>query len=256
MNQALHLDLGTMYAFLLVLARISGCFIFVPLPGMKNGPEIARVLLSVAMTFALFSSWPSIDPSGVTLGVLIGWLAAEAGMGIAVGLAVSFLIEGFQAGAQIVSLQAGFAFASTFDPNSGADSTVLLTIAQLAGGLLFFATGFDREVLFAFAQSLATHPPGQFAITRSMAELLIQAGATIFITGLRLVLPLLGLLLMVEIALALLSRLNGQLHVMQLSMPVKMLSSLLLFGWLLAIFPKVFTTTSTQILELIHALLH
>lgn len=255
MGTELRLDLGTLYAFLLVLARISGAFIYVPLPGIRSGPEIARALLSVAMTFTLFASWPTIDASSVTIALLLGWIAAEAALGIAVGLAVAFLAEGFQMGAQIISLNAGYSFATTFDPNSGADSTVLITISQLAAGLLFFATGMDRLVLYAFAQSLGTHPPGHFAITRSMADALIQIGGTIFVTGLRLVLPLLGLLLMVEISLALLSRLNSQLHVMQLSMPIKMLLSLVLLGWLVSIFPKVFTQASGPILQMIHSIL-
>jgi flagellar biosynthetic protein FliR len=256
MHTELHLDMGMLYAFLLVLARVSGAFIYVPLPGLKNGPEVARVVLSVSLTFALFSSWPHIDPTVVNIGVLIGWIVAEAGLGIAVGLAVGFLTEGFQLGAQIVSLQAGYSFATTIDPTSGADSTVLLTIGQLTAGLLFFATGLDRQVLLAFAQSLTAHPPGHFAITRSMAEALIEVGGTIFVTGLRLVLPILGLLMMVEISLALLSRLNSQLHVMQLSMPIKMLTSLVLLGWLVSIFPKVFTQSTGPILHVIRTLLN
>ncbi len=67
---------------------------------------------------------------GVNIAMLIGWMLAEAGLGIAVGLAVAFLTEGFQMGAQIISLQAGYSFATTIDPTSGADSSVLLTIAQ------------------------------------------------------------------------------------------------------------------------------
>ena len=117
-------------------------------------------------------------------------------------------------GAQIISLQAGYTFATTIDPTSGADSAVLLTIAQLTAGFLFFATGLDRQILLAFAQSLSTHPPGHLAIPRPWSTRLIQTGSSIFSTGLRLVLPLLALLLMVEISLALLARLNSQLHIM------------------------------------------
>jgi flagellar biosynthetic protein FliR len=88
-----------------------------------------------------------------------------------------------------------------------------------------------------------------------MADTLIQLGSSIFVTGLRLVLPLLGLLLMVEISLALLSKLNSQLHVMQLSLPVKMLLSLVLLGWLVSIFPKVFTQSTGPVLQVIRTLL-
>src|ERR1700685_2024786 len=232
-------DIGTLYAFLLVLARISGAFIFVPIPGIQAGPQIARVVLSVSLTLALQPRWPVIDAAGVSFPLLMGWMFAEAGMGLAVGLAVAFLTEGFQMGAQIISLQAGYTFASTIDPSSGADSTVLIMISQTTAGLLFFATGMDRLILRAFADSLTAHPPGHFAISLPMATRMIQASSSIFSTGLRLVLPLLALLLMGEIALALLTRLNSQLHLMQVSMPLKMLLSLTLLGWLLLIFPQV-----------------
>ncbi len=255
MSTELSLQTGTLFAFLLVLTRVSGAFVYLPLPGIKVGPDIARMMLSVSVTMTLFPSWPAVDGSQVTPGILIGWLLAEAGIGIAVGLAVGFFTEGFQMGAQIISLQAGFSFASTIDPTSGADSPVLLTIAQITAGLLFFATGLDRQVLFSFAHSLSTQPPGRFAITDSMANMLIRLGSTIFSTGLRLVLPALGLLLMVEISIALLARLNSQLHLMMLSFPVKMLLALMLLAWLVAIFPRVFERSAGEALRVIQGLL-
>jgi flagellar biosynthetic protein FliR len=251
----LTIDVGTLYAFLLVLARISGAFIFVPIPGIQAGPQIARAVLSASLTLALHSRWPVIDPDGVSFPLLMGWMLAEAAMGLAVGLAVAFLIEGFQMGAQIISLQAGYSFASTIDPTSGADSTVLIMIAQTTAGLLFFATGMDRQILRAFADSLTAHPPGHFAVSVPMVTRMIQAGSSIFSTGLRLVLPLLALLLMVEISLALLTRLNSQLQLMQISMPLKMLLSLTLLGWLLLIFPQVFAQSANRAMQLVNSLL-
>jgi flagellar biosynthesis protein FliR len=251
----LQLDTGTLYAFLLVLARVSGAFVYIPLPGIKVGPEVARAAFAISLTLVLYPSWPKVDGSAVSLGLLIGWILAEAGIGIAVGLAVSFLTEGFQIGAQMISLQAGYSFATTIDPTSGADSGVLLTIAQLASGLLFFATGLDRQVLFAFARSFSSLPPGHFAISPAMLNALIRLGGTIFSTGLRLILPVLGLLLMVEISVALLARLNSQLHLMMLTFPLKMLLSLTLLAWLVSIFPRVFNQSSGHVLEVIRGLL-
>jgi flagellar biosynthetic protein FliR len=255
MGTDLTLDAGTLYAFLLTLARVSGTFIFVPLPGIKAGPEAARAVLAISLTLALAPRWPAIDASGVNILLLTGWILAEAAMGIAVGLVVSFLTEGFQMGAQIISLQAGYTFATTIDPTSGADSAVLLTIAQLVSGFLFFATGLDRQILLAVAQSLSSQVPGHIAISQSMVTRLTQMGASIFTTGLRLVLPLLSLLLMVEIAMALLARLNSQLHLMMLARPIKMLLALALFAWLLVIFPQVFTQSAGPAIRLVRSLL-
>jgi flagellar biosynthetic protein FliR len=249
MGTELTLQLGTLYAFILVLTRIAGIFIFVPLPGMKGGPDAARILLATLVTFALFPVWPAIPSVGISLGTLVGWLITEAGLGIAVGVAVAFLSEMFQMGGQIIGLQAGYSFASTVDPSSGADTTVLISIAQTSAGLLFIATGLDRQILAAFAQSLTAHPPGQVTLTLSMANQLIQTGSLIFSTGLRVVLPLLALLIMVDVSMALLARLNSQLQLITLAFPIKMLLSLTLLAWLVLIFPKVFAQSSGPIMR-------
>ena len=53
----------------LVLARVSGVFMFVPLPGISAAPGIARVVLSLSMTMALFSTLsPSASISAQFLG--------------------------------------------------------------------------------------------------------------------------------------------------------------------------------------------
>jgi flagellar biosynthetic protein FliR len=255
MGTELKLEIGTLYAFLLVLARVSGVFVFVPLPGIKAGPDIIRVALATSITLALMPLWPVIPSVGLSFGTLIGWLLVEAGLGIGVGIAVGFLAEIFQMGAQILSLQAGYSFASTIDPTSGADSSVMLSIAQTVAGLLFFATGLDHQVLLAFSQSLSAHPPGQVTLSTSMLNQVIQAGSAMFSTGLRLVLPLLALLLIVDMSLALLGRLNSQLQLITLAFPVKMLVTLGLLTWLLLVFPKVFTQATGPVLRLVRQLL-
>ena len=57
---------------------------------------------------------------------------------------------------QVMSMQAGYAFASTFDPNTQADSGVVVVLMQIVSGLLFFTTGLDREVVRIFARSMET----------------------------------------------------------------------------------------------------
>ena len=81
-------------------------------------------------------------------------------MGIAIGVSVAIALEAFTLAAQVLGLQAGYAYASTIDPNTEADSGILLVFAQLMSGMLFFAMGLDREILRLFAQSLEKVPAG------------------------------------------------------------------------------------------------
>jgi len=235
----LDLSAGTLYAFLLVLARVGGAVVFVPLPGIKGAPEPVRIAFALAFTMALCGRWPAVDASGVTIATLAGWAVTEAAIGLAIGICVAIVLEAFTLAAQILSLQAGYGFASTIDPTTEADSGILLVFAQLMAGMLFFVLGLDREVLRLFAQSLQSIPPGTYVFGPSTAETLIRLGGTLFAVGIRLALPVVALLVMVDVALALMGRLNAQLQLLSLAFPAKMLLALLMLSWVAALFPRI-----------------
>jgi flagellar biosynthetic protein FliR len=251
----LTLSAGTLYAFLLVLARVGGAFIFVPLPMIKGAPEPVRAALAMGFTLALFGQWPHIDATIVNPALLAGWVIAEAAVGIAIGVSVAVVMEAFTLAAQVLGLQAGYSYASTIDPTTEADSGVLLVFAQLIAGMLFFAMGLDRQMLKLFAQSLASLPPGAYVFGVATAEQLIRLTSIVFSVGVRLALPIVALLMLVDIALALLGRLNQQLQLLMLAFPVKMLVGLLMLCWLASIFPRLMTELSEQAWGTAHRML-
>jgi flagellar biosynthetic protein FliR len=213
MHGELQLSTATLLGFLVTLARIGGVFVFLPLPGIKSTANMARVVLSVCVTIALFPQWPRVSAGG-SIGLLLVWMISEAALGIGIGLAVAFVTEALLVAAQTLGLQAGYAFASMVDPNTQADSGILVVFAQLAAGLLFFGAGLDREVLRIFARSLD-------------------------IMGVRLALPVIAVLAMVDISLALLGRVNAQLQLLTIAFPIKMMLALMVFGWILVLLPTV-----------------
>ena len=246
MPTSLTLSAGTLYAFLLVLARVGGAFLFVPLPGIKAAPEPVRAALALGFTMALFGQWPAVDAAAVNPALLIGWVLAEAAVGIAIGVSVAVVMEAFTLAAQVLGLQAGYSYASTIDPNTEADSGVLLVFAQLIAGMLFFAMGLDRQMLKLFAQSLASLPPGAYVFGIATAEQLIRLTAILFTVGLRLALPIVALLILVDVALALLGRLNQQLQLLMLAFPIKMLVALVMLSWMASVFPRVMNELGEQ----------
>jgi len=233
-----ELSLGTLCAFLLVLARVGGALVFVPVPGSSGAPAMARAVLGAGLTLALIARWPAVDASSITAARLAGWAVAEAAVGVAIGVCISIVLEAFTLAAQVLGLQAGYAYASTIDPNTQADSGILLVLAQLFAGLLFFAVGLDREILRLFARSLERIPPGAYVFGTASAETVIHLMANLFSVGLRLALPVVALLAMVDVALALLSRVNAQLQLLTLAFPAKMSIALLVLAWIAFLFPR------------------
>ena len=259
MHAELVLPLTTLYAFLLALARVSGVIAFVPIPGFSAGPDVSRVILALALTLALFPTWPALplaNGAPPAVGRLSGAIALETFWGVTVGLVVSFLLEGIQMAAQTVGLQAGYSYASTVDPTTQADTTTLQMMAQLLAGLLFFAFGFDRQVLHALAGSLESSPGFPLARDPVAIEAILRLGANIFTSGLRLALPVIALLVLMDIAFALLGRLHAQLQLLSLSFSVKMLAALLFLAAVLAAFPGIFERSGAVTFAVLDQALH
>jgi flagellar biosynthetic protein FliR len=240
----LTLTAGTLYGFLLVMARVTGALAFVPLPGIRGTAEPARAALGLGFTIALAPRWPAIDAAAVGGGTLACWVAAEAALGTTIGVAIAIVLEAFTLSAQVFGLQAGYAYASTIDPNTDADSGVLLVFAQLLAGMLFFALGLDREMLRLFALTLERVPPGSYAPGPAQAETMIRLGTNLFTVAVRLALPVVALLVMVDVALALLGRLNAQLQLLSLAFPAKMLTALLVLSCVAGLFPRILMESS------------
>ena len=246
MHNELSVPASLVFAFLMVLVRMLGAFVFVPLPIAQAGPSQLRVVMAVACTFALYPRWPAIQPP-TGLAQMVIWLISELALGVSIGLAVSFISESLTVGAQILSMQAGYGFASMVDPTTQADSGVLLIAAQMTAGLLFFATGLDHQVIQAFAWSLDTYPPGKFWLSREAAETLVRLGAGVFTIGMRIALPIVGLMLMTDLALALLGRIHSQLHLVSLAFPAKMLLALAMLAMVLVVFPSLYQSYANSV---------
>ena len=249
MHIDLTLNFSRLYGFLLALARVSGVIAFVPIPGVSAGPEASRIVLALALTIALSPIWPWPVVEGPVVGTLLGWIAAEAAFGLTVGVAVAFLLEGVQLAAQMIGLQAGYSFASTVDPSTQADTTSLQLMAQLLGGSLFFALGFDRQVIRILAKSFESNPAGAYALNGSRVEAITRLGSSIFVTGLQLAGPVLALLLLLDIAFAVLGRLTPQLQMLSLSFSIKMLAGMAFLTVILSFFPAVFAKSGAATLH-------
>jgi flagellar biosynthetic protein FliR len=245
---------GALLGFLFTLARISCVFAFLPLAAFRGAPEPAKIVLSLAFTMILWPQWQT--PQGTfSVGRVVAGVAGEAALGIAIGLSLAIVLEVFQVAAQIVSQQAGFGFASTIDPSSGADSTVLLTLSQITAGLLFFATGADRMLVRALSDSLRLCPPESFAIHPGWAEAVMRFAGSIFGMGLRLAAPVIALLLLADGTLAVLGRIQQSIHLVSLTMPLKLAAAMLLVASTLVFQPRIFEQMMANAIRLMEGMI-
>lgn len=242
----LGFSVSTMLAFLYVLARVSGLIVFLPVPGFRSAPSIFRVVLAVAISIALLPSWPNPPDTIPTFGQLAVTAFSEAGFGLLAGLAVAFLTEGFLLAAQIFGVQAGYGFVTTIDPTSQADAGVTQVMLTLITGLLFFSTGLDHQMFRVLATSFKRFPAGEWTPSITTLDGVVRLGGGVFVTGLRLAMPVMALLLLLDLALALLGRMQQQLHLLSLAFPIKMLATLAILAALAPVIARIFESSGAD----------
>jgi len=245
------LPLPTVFAFLLVLARVAGLITFLPVPGFKNVPDMMRIVFALSVTVALFPVWPALPNTLPDFGQLLGWAFSELGFGLAIGLAVAFLTEAFQLAAQVLGLQAGYGYATTIDPNSQSDSGVLQVITMLISGLLFLTLGLDRQLFRILAASFDKFPAGSWAPSLASLDGITRLGSGMFTLGLRLALPVVALLLLLDVSLAVLGRIQQQLQLLSLAFPLKMLAALALLAVLAPVYARLFESSAAKTLDML-----
>jgi flagellar biosynthetic protein FliR len=227
-----------LWAFSACFARMSGALVATPIPGWRNCPKEVRAFLALILTIAFYPVWP--QPTKTTSVQTIEWIgliATELAIGLILSCSVAFLLESFSLAAQLFGLQAGFSYASTIDPNSEADSGVLQVVLQLFGGLVFLALGFDRLLLLSLAQSFATFPPGVWPTQAMRIDMFVLLGVEMWRFALRIAIPIGVLLMILDLTLALINRLQVHLQLLTLAFPIKLLVTLVALAALLPTLP-------------------
>ncbi|HEY1212124.1 MAG TPA: flagellar biosynthetic protein FliR [Bryobacteraceae bacterium] len=244
-----HFGASYIAGFLLTIVRVGSALFMLPLPGFKDAQKTVRVVLIVSIAFCLFPSWPvltSHETSGAQF-ALAG--LAEVAAGLLIGLAIALLHESFQFAAQAISVQTGFSFASITDPTSKADTGVFLFLTQLTTGLLFFTFGVYHYMLRLLARSFEIFPLDTNALQKASLEALIHMAASMFATGLKLGLPMVILLMLIDLAVALLSRLHAQLQLVTLTFPVKTALSFVFLAAMMARWPSLYEEMARRMFE-------
>jgi len=216
---------------LLIFVRVFGFFMLVPVISGQNIFISARIFLALTMSIALFMSGAvtMVHVLDSTLGyVYLLLIEFLVGMTIAyAAFAVFNLI--FFAG-QLIDFQIGLAMVNVLDPMTQIQVPIvgnlfyfaLLAVTVVTGGLhAMFATFFySFGVLPVGTGQILGNPE----ITYYILFLLVEST----ILGVRLAMPIIGVMLVVDAALGIMVKTVPQMNIFVVGMPLKVLVGLIL----------------------------
>jgi flagellar biosynthesis protein FliR len=120
---------------------------------------------------------------------------------------------------------------------------------------VLIAAGLDRIILASMVRSFRAVPLGAYTLTPLTSHAIVQAAGGVFLAAVELAAPVLGATMLIEVAVALLSKLSPQLPVMSLSVPLKTLVGFAVLIGCVAVWPRFIEARFSNLLDMAERLL-
>ncbi len=207
-------------ALIFPLARILALIASAPIYGIKEVPARIKVGLALAITMIIA---PTLDiPAGLDpasaqgLFVLVQQIVA----GLVIGLSMQLIFSAVEMAGDIAGLQMGLGFASFYDPQNATFTPVVAQFLGIIATLVFLAADGHLYMLSALADSFRDFPIGASVPTAHAFRTMAEWGGSLFSHALQFSLPLIGVLLITNLALAILTRSAPQLNIFAVGFPI------------------------------------
>ncbi|MDR0521017.1 MAG: flagellar biosynthetic protein FliR [Planctomycetaceae bacterium] len=209
------IDTSKVFVYMLVLTRVSGLVIMSPVMMTTDTPMQVRALLAFAFSLIVMPvEWYTevIEPD--TLPALAIMIAAELGIGLALGLGLYILFVGISLAGELIGQMGGLSASQIFDPISG-DQTPLLSRAYQYLAITVFALigGLDRLVE-SLLDTFQTIPIGTIGFHPEVAHALITVLSISFSMAIRVAAPVVVAVLITMLVMGLLGKTLPQLNLM------------------------------------------
>lgn len=207
----------------LVFVRILAVLMTAPIFSSRNIPTIAKIGFSVLLSVILLPSLGAEATARVSveLGPFVLSVAQEVLLGVLIGFMSNIVFLAVGMGANLMGMQAGFRAASLFNPLINVSSAALDQLYTFMAIGLFLTINGHHWLITALARTFKQVPLGTFSVRAVTVELLLYVTGEMFVAATRIALPVMGVLLLADVGLGLISKAVPQVQVFFLSLPIK-----------------------------------
>lgn len=239
---------GSLFAFLLVFARVGSAVM--ALPGFGDAYVAPRLRLTIALAISLAATpiasplLPAMPAAPVALFLLLG---GEIVIGIFLGLIGRLLMSGLQVAGMVIAFQTSLANAFTTDPVSAQQGALAGTFLTVTGLLLVFVTDLHHVMLRAVVDSYFLFEPGVMPPVGDFSEAVARIVALSFVLGLKIAAPFIAVGLLFSLGIGVLARLMPQVQVFFIAMPLQIALGFIVLGLTLSAAMVVLTDSLAEL---------
>ncbi len=216
----------TLFHILWAALRVGGVVMIAPILGAMFVPNRVRLLITLVLSFAMLpvvGTVPAYAPLSAP-GLLA--VAQELIVGIAIGFMLKVAIEAAVLAGQIVASGTGLSFATVVDPQAGG-IPLLGRFYLIIATLLMLAANAHLQLIEILAASFSLVPVGSGGLAFGDARQVADFAGLMFVGALKLALPSVAAMLMVNVAFGVISRAAPTLNLFAVGFPITLLMGFL-----------------------------
>ena len=228
-----NFDPRMVISFYLTLFRISVVLFVMPFFG-DTMPNVLKATLLIVLTLAV---WPKLSFPAQYFPAhpasLLAMFMGELVLGMALGIIVRMLIAAVQIGGGIINFQMGFSMVNAIDPMTGQQEPVTTHFIYMCTMLTFLSLNGHLNLIRALGNSFELVPPGGLFLTPKLMNEVMSFSKEMFVLGIRIAAPVILALFLVDLALALISKMAPQMNVMTMGFPIKIMVGFLFLTFIM-----------------------
>ena len=214
--------------FFLATVRVGSFVISSPLFGMRGVPTPIRVVISFILGLAVvsFTGLPSEDLLSSLNFIFI--VLVEIAVGLTAGLIVTIWFSSVALAGEKMATSAGLGYAAQIDPQAGGQTPVVSVILNLFLIVLFVSLDGHLLMLRVFFESFSILPIGSMPPPMVLIGAGIKAAGSMFVAASLIMLPVVGIILMINVAAGIMTRSAPQLNLFSFVFPVTILGAFII----------------------------
>lgn len=218
----LGLSNAQVFVVLLVLARLGALTLTAPMISSPRVPVQIRAAFSLVLTFVMYGLAARHTPPVVeSLGAFVLLIAKEVLVGLVIGYTASLLFNVVQMAGEMSDNQSGFGFAGVVDPNMGQQAAILGQLQMVMMWLIFFAVNGHLLLIRGIGESFIAIPVGSAGYNPDLPYFMFGLATTLMMAALRIAAPIIGAVLLADLAMGMLQRTAPQLNLIAIGFQIK-----------------------------------
>jgi len=244
-------EVDTFLFFVLILMRVSGLFVSMPIIGSLNVPMMVKTGLSGLIAMLLVAVMPPLS-QGIphSLGPFLVIGAYELLIGIGMGFIVSLMFSAIQIAGELMDLQSGFGMMNIFNPAMETQFPIFGFYLFILWSMFFLWVNGHLVVLQVLGDSYKSLPIGILgSMDKNFGWEIAKLGQIVFVFGVRLAGPIIVTMILAYAVMGILGRAIPQIHLLVIGFPITIGLGMTVIGLSLNIYVGVFDEMAREMVR-------